>query len=970
MKRLLPILLVLLAAAMPSRAQLLSWTADFPKDADNITITMDASKGNQGLLNYSPVSDVYVHVGVITNLSINSTDWKYVKFTWATTPAAAQATSLGSNKWQYTITNIRSFFGVPAGETIQKIAILFRNGAGTTVQRNADASDMYIPVYDNNLNTRFSLPLFQPTYNRIPEPISKQVGDNISLTAISSQAANLKLFLDNVEIQNVASGTTISATPTLTTSGSHTVRVDAISGPTTKSESFTFFVAAAPVVAPLPAGVRDGINYEAGNTSVVLVLYAPGKNRVSVIGEFPGSNWVEQNSYVMNKTPDGNYWWLRITGLTPGTEYAFQYLVDGATKVGEPYAEKVLDPSNDGTISATTYPGLRGYPAGQSGIVSIVQTAAPAYNWAVSNFNRPDKRNLVIYEMLLRDFVAAHDWKTLRDTISYFKTLGINAIEIMPFNEFEGNESWGYNPDYFLAPDKYYGPKNLLKEFIDSCHRNGIAVVMDIALNHTTGLNPLAQLYWNSATAQPAANNPWLNVTAQHPFNVFNDFNHESLATRYFSSRVMEHWLTEYKLDGFRFDLSKGFTQNTNCGGSTTNISCFGNYDASRIAIWKRYYDTCQLKSPGSYAILEHFAANNEEIELSNYGMLLWGNHNVNFSQAAMGYSTPDGGGNTWNFEGYLHTVRGWNNPYLVAYMESHDEERIMYRNLNFGNSAGTYNVKDLNTALRRMELCTSFFLAAPGPKMLWQFGDLGYDFPINYCVNGTINNNCRLDNKPIRWDYQGVVGRKRLYDIYAAMNKLRFHRWYKDVFIANNTTITRSMAGAVKTLLVRSATDSSMLLVVGNFDVVAQTATVSFPTGATWYDYLNGTTISTTGAAQNITLQPGEYHVYLNRNLTNAVVTANGGPSASVDKIIASLRPNPIQETGSLKLSLPKTTNLEIEIFDAGGKRVAAVFNGRLSKGEHFIDLPASVNGLPAGMYWFRIHSAEDQLSLKFVKQ
>ena len=105
-------------------------------------------------------------------------------------------------------------------------------------------------------------------------------------------------------------------------------------------------------------------------------------------------------------------------------------------------------------------------------------------------------------------------------------------------------------------------------------------------------------------------------------------------------------------------------------------------------------------------------------------------------------------------------------------------------------------------------------------------------------------------------------------------------------------------------------------------------------------------------------------------RSLTNAVVTANGGPTASVNNIAASLRPNPIKETGSLKLSLPKTSNIEIEIFDAGGKRSAAVFSGRLSKGEHFIDLHASVSRLPAGVYWFRIHSAEDQLSLKFVKQ
>src|SRR5258708_40297842 len=106
----------------------------------------------------------------------------------------------------------------------------------------------------------------------------------------------------------------------------------------------------------------------------------------------------------MNKTPDGNYWWLRITGLTPRTEYSFQYLVDGSLKVGDPYAEKILDPSNDGTISPTIYPNLKPYPTGlTTGIVSILQTSSPQFNWQVNNFSRPDKRKLIVYELLLRD---------------------------------------------------------------------------------------------------------------------------------------------------------------------------------------------------------------------------------------------------------------------------------------------------------------------------------------------------------------------------------------------------------------------------------------------------------------------------------------------------------------------------------------------------------------------------------------
>ena len=948
------------------RAQLLTWTPNFPKDNDNIVITVDAAKGNLGLNNYSPTSDVYVHTGVITNLSTSQTDWRYSKFTWATTPALAQATYLGSNKWQYTITNIRSFYAVPAGETIQKIVILFRNGAGTSVQRNADASDMFIPIYDNTIATRFTVPFFQPTFTRIPEPITKQVGDNIALTAIANNSSVMKLFLNGTEIQSANGVTTISANPTLTTAGNQTIRVDATEGVTTRSESFQFFAAAAPTVLPLPAGVRDGINYDPNNTSVTLVLYAPGKNRVSVIGEFPGSNWAEQNAYNMNKTPDGNYWWLRINGLTSGTEYAFQYLVDGTLKVGEPYAEKILDPSNDGFITAATYPSLKSYPTGlTSGIVSILQTNAPGYNWAINSFSRPDKKNLVIYELLLRDFLTAHDWKTLKDTLSYFKTLGVNAVQLMPFNEFEGNESWGYNPDYFLAPDKYYGPKNSLKEFIDSCHSKGIAVIMDIALNHTTGLNPLAALYWNSATNQPAANNPWLNVSATHPYNVFNDFNHESLQTRYFTSRVAEHWLREYKLDGFRWDLSKGFTQNAQCGASTSNEACISEYHADRVAIWKRYYDTMQLKSPGTYCILEHFAANSEEIELANYGMLLWGNNTFNFQEASMGF-LPNS-----NFEGFLHTVRGWSNPHLVSYMESHDEERLMYKNLQFGNTSNSaHNVRDLNIALRRIELTAGFFYTAPGPKMLWQFGELGYDFSINRCVDGTINNNCRLDNKPIRWDYQNVIQRKRLYDIYASLNKLRFHPWYKDVFIANNINLTRSFSGAFKSMTVRSATDSSILCVVGNFDVTPQTGSFTFPVAGTWYDYLNGGTFTATGTAQNMTLQPGEYHVYLNRNLINAVTTPVTNNNTPGSQLLASVYPNPAQSNSILDIDVPQTGKVQVDLLNNLGQKLTTVFAGNLTRGKHRLPLTDKINNLPAGTYLLNVQSVNKSTPVKLVIQ
>ena len=313
-----------------------------------------------------------------------------------------------------------------------------------------------------------------------------------------------------------------------------------------------------------------------------------------VIGEF--NNWTATAAGYMKRTPDAagqpdnsvnGRWWVQVDGLTPGQEYAYQYLIDGQLRVPDAYTEKVLDPQNDRYISAEVYPNLKAYPSGKTtGLVSVLQSNAPNYTFQNTNFQRPKKEDMVVYELLVRDFLARHDYKTLTDTLAYIQRLGINVIELMPVNEFEGNESWGYNVSFYCAPDKYYGPKNDLKRFIDECHKRGIAVVLDMVLNQSFGQSPMVQMYFDPATAttvgKPSADNPWFNPDATHPFNVGYDFNHESAFTRYFSKRVMEFWLKEYNIDGYRFDLSKGFTQKV-----TTDVGVWNQYDQSRVDIWK-----------------------------------------------------------------------------------------------------------------------------------------------------------------------------------------------------------------------------------------------------------------------------------------------------------------------------------------------------------------------------------------------
>src|SRR6266487_82131 len=465
---------------------------------------------------------------------------------------------------------------------------------------------------------------------------------------------------------------------------------------------------------------------------------------------------------------------------------------------------------------------------------------------------------------------------------------------------------------------------------------------MDIVMNHTYGLSPLAQLYWDAANNRPAANNPWYNPVAPHAFGFGNDFNHSSSATKYFFNRVLQHWMTEYKIDGYRFDFSKGLTQK-----SSSNDQQFSAYDSSRIAIINSYANVIKSVDPNAYVILEHFCVNQEEKELSDSGMLVWGNLNDSYAQASMGYT------DRWDFSNGIYTVRNWTQPNLVTYMESHDEERLMYKNLQFGNSSASYSTKDVNTALKRIEMCGAFLFTIPGPKMLWQFGEMGYDFSINRCEDGTIDNNCRLSPKPIHWDYLQNMQRRRLHDVFAELIKLRFHSLYKDVFITNQ--VNRSLSSGFKWLQI--TTDTSKICVVGNFDVVSQTGSVSFQNAGTWYDYIDGSTISATGTAQSITLQPGEYHVYLNRNVASSLVTAIPPVNSNRNGLFVNVYPNPAAEKATIDINLTESGNVQIDLLNINGQRLMNIHSGFLPKGFHTISF-INYRKLPAGLYLLQMNT------------
>jgi glycosidase len=911
MKKALFTLAILIGILFFTNAQNITTTPEFPTANEAITIIFDAT--NTPLENYS--GRLFTHTGAgITG----SGNWQNVIGDWGNNSNQPELTNLGNKKWELQITpSIYDFYGIDPVEEVINLSFVFRSEDAAT-----QTADLFIPVFNDELQVIY---YFGEVNSVILE------GDTYRLHAASPQADSIMLYINEELVYSTNDSELLFESEVTDEYGYwNTVPVSLIAYNSidTIADTGTLTVFPMPTVEERPAGIDDGINYIDGNTAV-LSLYAPEKEHVFVIGDF--NDWEKTEDHYMKKTPDGKRYWVQIDNLTDGQEYIFQYLVDYYTYIGDPYAEKVSDPWNDQYISEETYPNMLDYPEGKAqGIATVLQTNQVEYEWQVENFVPPAVDEMVVYELLIRDFTEEHSFQSLIDTIGYFKRLGINVIELMPVNEFEGNISWGYNPNYYFAVDKYYGPKNKLKEFIDVCHANDIAVVIDMVLNHSFGTSPLVMLYWDFANNRPAENNPWYNPIPKHDFNVGFDFNHESPQTRAFSKRVNNFWLNEFKIDGFRFDLSKGFTQVNTLG----NTNAWGQYDASRIDIWNDYASAIWETNPNAWIILEHFAENTEEKELSNNGMMLWGNLNHDYNEGTMGYNENGKSDFSW----ISYQKRGWQNPHVVGYMESHDEERLQFKNNSFGNSSGYYDIQDPTRGLKRLELAASFFFTIPGPKMIWQFGEMGYDYSIDY--------NGRTGPKPIRWDYLSDWRREYLFNVYAALIQLK-----TEYEVFNTTDFSLDLNGAQKSIILRHS--DMDIVVVGNFGVTSGEVSPDWPSTGTWHEFFTQTELDVASSDQNVSLLPGQYAIYSSEYIMKPewLNTSIDELPFEKDQSSFTVSPNPGNDLFYFDFELSKTSKVSIEIYDVSGQKVAQIDRTDLNIGAHRLDWNAK-GTLLSGMY------------------
>lgn len=896
---------------------LLSWTLEAQISADPampvaskaVTLTFkSALESRLGLY----TADLYAHTGVIVEGKI---DWQHVIGQWMQNEVQPRLTYKGDGIYELVITpDITTFYSVAAGEKVKKLAFVFRSADGSR-----QTNDLFVDVFEEglavDLTGSFSGEIFDQD-------------KSYSWVATTSAEAQISIRFGN-EVLSSGSGKTLSIQKTFTAPAKGWLVATARSGEETAADSVYLFVREATPHETLPAGSAKGIRYPDQHTAR-LVLWAPGKSFVFVIGDF--NNWTLDGRYQMNK--DNDTFWIDITGLESGKEYAFQYYIDGTLKIADPYSAQISDPWNDSYINAATYPGLLSYPDGKaSGVAAVLQPGREPYQWTVNEFTPPDRNKLIIYELLVRDFTSEHTWQAVIGKLDYLSDLRINVLELMPVNEFEGNSSWGYNTGLYFAPDKYYGPREGLKRLVDECHKRGIAVVLDMVLNHSYGMSPFVQMYMDNWTV--TSDNPWYNISSNFKNSSLSwgyDFNHDAPATRELVDSINSFWMNEYRVDGFRFDFTKGFS-NTPYGSSDWGSA----YDPARIANLKRMADEIRKRNPGAYIICEHLADNSEEKELADYGLMLWGNMNYSYSELAKGNNADI----SWG----LHSSRGWQEPNLVAYMESHDEERVVYAAKTSGINTGSYNIRNLAVALQRQELNSLFLIPLPGPKMIWQFGELGYDYSIN--LNG------RTGEKPVLWSFTQNSNRARLFTVMASLNYLK--QLYGE-FTPDQTDY--SLSGSVKWYRLSNGTQH--IIAVGNFGTTEASATIQFPKTGTWYDYFEGTSLVVDGGNITLTLQPGSYKLFTSRLMDHPEIKVSAVEFQNNNSRVR-LYPNPVDRF----LMIESDDQVPVEILTINGKLI------RRFDAEAGTVTPVDMSDLAQGIYLAKVKGEGSRQNIfKVLKQ
>lgn len=191
-------------------------------------------------------------------------------------------------------------------------------------------------------------------------------------------------------------------------------------------------------------------------------------------------------------------------------------------------------------------PVSRFQPQGPHGPSEVIDPST--FQWSDNEWTGISSRGQVLYEMHVGTFTVEGTFAAAQQHLSYLKELGITAIELMPVNEFDGKFGWGYDGVNLFAPYHVYGRPEELRQFVNTAHSLGLAVLLDVVYNHLgpsgNFLAKFSPYYFTSKYSTEWGDA--INFDGEHSGEV-----------RSFFCENAAYWIREFHLDGFRLDATQ-----------------------------------------------------------------------------------------------------------------------------------------------------------------------------------------------------------------------------------------------------------------------------------------------------------------------------------------------------------------------------------------------------------------------------
>ena len=255
---------------------------------------------------------------------------------------------------------------------------------------------------------------------------------------------------------------------------------------------------------------QDGVHFS---------VWAPSAESVELIleGERHGEPPVALQKH------DSGVFTATLAGAGAGTQYRYKIDGDG------PYPD----------------PCSRYQPDGVHGPSEVINPNE--FNWSDGDWKGVPAEQLVVYELHVGTFTKAGTFAAAAGMLPKLADLGVSAIELMPLSDFPGDRGWGYDGVCPYAPPRCYGRPDDLRRLIDSAHRLGMAVLIDVVYNHLgpdgNYLSKFSPYYFFTSHQTDWGTGP--NFDGEN-CNMVED---------YFVENAL-HWIYEYHADGLRLDAT------------------------------------------------------------------------------------------------------------------------------------------------------------------------------------------------------------------------------------------------------------------------------------------------------------------------------------------------------------------------------------------------------------------------------